>query len=402
VGRHTVTGVLRASGGVGLKHHTTFHRFFRKAIWDPDVLGIFLIRLVLRFIPRQEPIYIPVDDTLGRHTGKCISAAGMHHDPLLSTRTKAVFHFGHVWVVLAMVIRVPRWNKAFALPVMARLYRPEKVCVKEGTPFYKKTDLAVQMIHLLALVCCERQCYVIGDALYANSSVVKSLPPNVHFVGRGRPDAALYAVPKQKRMGRPRVKGERLPSPSERASLARGWRRFVVSIHGKEVSLLVKVFNAIWYKVSGGRCLRFTLVRGWPGHEHDDVLCSTDLTLSAEEMIHIYCLRWNVEVTFQETKGRLGFEDVQNRTKKAVERTAPMALWTYTLTVTWYIQTHLKTNALSLPQFPWYEKTVPSFSDMLASLRREIWRHRVLDLLPLNRRDQKSVDPILDALGYAA
>jgi hypothetical protein len=56
----------------------------------------------------------------------------------------------------------------------------------------------------------------------------------------------------------------------------------------------------------------------------------------------------------------------------------------------------------SLPQFPWYEKTIPSFSDMLAAHRRELWRYRVLDLLPLKRRDQKSLDPLLDALAYAA
>jgi hypothetical protein len=33
VGRHTVTGLLRASGAVGEKHHTSFHRFFRAAAW---------------------------------------------------------------------------------------------------------------------------------------------------------------------------------------------------------------------------------------------------------------------------------------------------------------------------------------------------------------------------------
>src|SRR5262249_10144863 len=74
----------------------------------------------------------------------------------------------------------------------------------------------------------------------------------------------------------------------------------------------------------GGRCLRVVLVRGWPGPDHDDVLFTTDLTLRAGQIIAGYCLRWSLEVTFFETKGKLGFEHTQNRTERAVERTAPM------------------------------------------------------------------------------
>jgi hypothetical protein len=71
--------------------------------------------------------------------------------------------------------------------------------------------------------------------------------------------------------------------------------------------------------------MRLLLVRGWPGHQQDDVLCSTDLQTGAEQMITQYCLRWSLEVTFFEAKGRLGLEQPQNRTEHAVERTAPMA-----------------------------------------------------------------------------
>jgi hypothetical protein len=112
--------------------------------------------------------------------------------------------------------------------------------------------------------------------------------------------------------------------------------------------------------------------------------------------------QWSIEVTFQETKGKLGFEEPQNRTERAVERTAPMALWLYTLTVVWYLQLDKRLNAVRLPSFPWYQKTVPAFSDMLAALRRETWRKRLLDPLSLSRRGQKSVEPLLDAVGYAA
>ncbi len=135
LGRHTVTGVLRAAGAVGVKHHTSFHRFFRAAAWKVDDLGLSLLRLLLPLVPGEGSVVVAVDDTLGRHTGKDISAASMHHDPLLSTRAKPVFHWGHVWVVLAIVIQIPVWKKTFALPVLGRLYRSKKLCAKEKRAF---------------------------------------------------------------------------------------------------------------------------------------------------------------------------------------------------------------------------------------------------------------------------
>jgi hypothetical protein len=131
LGRHTVTGVLLASGAVGQKHHSTFHRFFRTAAWNLESLSLRLIAALMELLPESGPLFVTLDDTLGRHTGKHIRAASMHHDPLLSTRMKPVFHWGHVWVVLALVVKVPAWKKTFALPVLVRLYRSEKLCKKE-------------------------------------------------------------------------------------------------------------------------------------------------------------------------------------------------------------------------------------------------------------------------------
>jgi len=400
LGRHTVTGVLRASGAVGVKHHTSFHRFFRAASWKVDDLALALLRLVLQLVPAEVPIVVPVDDTLGRHTGKNIRAASMHHDPLLSTRTKPVFHWGHVWVVLAIVVQVPIWRKSFALPVLVRLYRSKKLCAREKRPFLKKTELAAQMIALLASAVPDRKCLVVADSAYGNASVIKSLPFNVEFTGRSRLDAALYARPQKRKMGRPRVKGARLASPAARAKSSHGWRRLRLEVYGKKVTVRVKVFDALWYIVGGGRLMRFVLIRGWPGHDNDDVLFSTNVNLDAKAIITDYCLRWSLEVTFEEAKGKLGFEDPQNRTEHAVERTAPMALWLYTLAVIWYLTVGKRTPSARLPADPWYEKKVPAFSDMLAALRRETWRHRLLDPLALTRSAQKSVEPLLRAVGY--
>jgi hypothetical protein len=58
-------------------------------------------------------------------------------------------------------------------------------------------------------------------------------------------------------------------------------------------------------------------------------------SMSAKDMVETYCLRWSLEVTFQETKGHLGLEGPQNRTELAVQRTAPLALCLYSLVILW-------------------------------------------------------------------
>jgi hypothetical protein len=64
-------------------------------------------RLALAWIPAEQPLYILIDDTLARKTGKGISLATMHHDPLLSSARKPFCRFGHVWVVLALWVPLP-------------------------------------------------------------------------------------------------------------------------------------------------------------------------------------------------------------------------------------------------------------------------------------------------------
>ena len=110
VGRHTVTAVALAAGGVGRRygwHISVFHRFFSRARWRLDHVGQLVFRLALRWVPPGEALVVLVDDTLARKHGKAIALGSMHHDPLLSTVRKAFASFGHVWVVLALWVPLP-------------------------------------------------------------------------------------------------------------------------------------------------------------------------------------------------------------------------------------------------------------------------------------------------------
>jgi hypothetical protein len=117
LGRRTITAVALASGTVGRRHISVFHRFFCRARWRLDDLGWVLFRLAVAWIPPEQPLYVLVDDTLTRKRGKGVALAAMHHDPLLSTRRKPFFSVGHVWVVLALWVPLPMGGtRGFAVP----------------------------------------------------------------------------------------------------------------------------------------------------------------------------------------------------------------------------------------------------------------------------------------------
>ena len=405
IGRHTTTHVIEAAGAIGLKHHTSFHRFFRLARWTPDAVGITLLKLLLGLVSPEAPLVLAIDDTLARHTGKRISSAGMHRDPLLSTGAKVFFHFGHVWVVLALVVRVPRWNKSFALPVLVRLYRSKKVCKAMKAAHRKKTELALEIILTLRAAVPGRDLVIVGDNAFANRKIFNALPKETTFVGRGLMNAAVFERPwarKPGERGRARVRGNRLPSPGERADDPNArWKTVKVDVYGRPATVKVILFDALWQKRGKGTFLRFAVIRGWPGHDKDDVLVCTDTTKSAKWIIETYCLRWTLEVTFYWCKGKLGFEEPQNRKERAVLRTAPMALWSYSLVVCWYLMDGQRVRGAAIRALPWYtSKKAPAFSDMLAVLRRETWRRRIFDRAGSKRAIRNAVRPLLDAVGY--
>ena len=102
-----VTEVIFSSGHVGDGHWSRFHRFFSHAAWDIDFFSMHLTKLVVTILTPGATLYWAVDDTLCRKRGLTLYGAGMHYDPLISSRAKSLVSWGHDWVVLMSDRRRP-------------------------------------------------------------------------------------------------------------------------------------------------------------------------------------------------------------------------------------------------------------------------------------------------------
>ena len=127
------------------------------------------------------------------------------------------------------------------------------------------------------------------------------------------------------------------------------------------------------------------------------IFYSTDVTLQPRQILSLFSRRWSIEVTHFDGKQHLGLEDPANRVPKAVKRTAPMAMFLYSLTIVWYAtEGHAD---LQFPDRPWYWwKEAPSFADMLTTLRRKTWEEQ---LSPVSSATPPH-DNSLDLLTYLA
>ena len=380
-----VTEVIFASGKVGEGHWSRFHRFFSHAAWDLDVLSLHLAKLAVTILTPGATRLWAVDDTLCRKRGLTLHGAGMHHDPLISSRAKPLVSWGHDWVVLCLIVAHPFWapTKVFAVPIAMRLYRNRQGVTKgkaktktkaPADPNHRtRPELARELIGLVSTWFPDDEIVVTGDSAYGGRSVLSHLPKNVHLISHVHPKGALYtpAPPRPlKARGAPRKKGKRLPGMAEWAVDATlPWTELEFDQFGLHTTLRVKTQQALYYKSGGSRLLNIVLTRDRDGKRPDQMFYCTKLDWDARQILSAYASRWAIECTFQNCKQLLGLEDPANRLAKAVMRTAPMALVLYTLAIIWF---HRVGHAqVRFPDRPWYScKKEPSFIDILTTLKR--------------------------------
>jgi len=398
--RRTITGILPFAEPKSKRPHDAYHRLFGKSRWLPARLWKLLAQLLIGlFYPfdfaQGRPvgtIWMDLDDTIFHRTGRKIDGAGWWRDPILSTASHVVHCWGLNLVVLSLRVVAPWGGEPLGLPINMRLHR------KNGPGLI---ELAKQMLMEVKSWFPERQFITCADGFYA--TVAGCSLPHTHIISRIRRDAAIYALPKKKRKHRrgpkPR-RGRRLGTPTQIASRVKSWRRVKTVERGKTRYRLVYSKLVIWYKVS--RCpVLLVISRDPAGKEKDDFFFTTDLNLTPAEVIGGFAGRWSIEDTFKNTKQSLGAQQPQTWKGNGPERAAVISLWLYSVVWAWYIRYGYRKSSILI--MPWYcSKTHPSFQDALATLRRLLWRKRIITMFGNHTVPARITEFLMDALASAA
>lgn len=296
--RRTISDMLVAAGIAGIRHHAAYYRLFSSARWSLDQLGLLVFRiLLLPLLDEAQPVKLAMDDVRARKRGQKMFGTGMYYDPLLSTRKKAVVTWGHSWVVLAVVVRLPFCpGRVFSLPILFRLYLNRNAAERARRKYRTQPELAVELLDLLCNAHPQRRFHVFADTTYGGESVLGSLPINCDLTSRLPLNARLYEAPASRKpgqTGRPRKRGAQLPTPAQ--MLAQRARRVTLAIYGRKDRVRLTETVAHWYSVPN-RPLKIVAVEPLIGGRPVQAFYSTRIEQSGEQVLVDYAGRWSIEI----------------------------------------------------------------------------------------------------------
>lgn len=422
-GRRTVSRVLWTLGAAadGAGHPSSFHRFFSHARWSPWPLSKILAGAVLELLPTDAPVLLAVDDTVLGHRGRTVYGKGCHRDPVRSPHDpdRVVHKWGHKWVVLAVLVRLPFADRPWALPVLCALYRVPKVDKELGRRHKTPCDLARGLVSVMLHWFPDRRLVLIGDGAFASHDLAWFCHRRCHrhkdrltLIARGRPDLNLHALPRaadakppcrstlwRRRTGRshPRCrKGKKLPSPADTVAAARSaglapggavLPTATVAWYGRSRREL-EVLSACggWYRGRGDGTGGLVPLRWLYTHDprtgKEDWFFCTDPAYAPPAVIGDFAGRWSLEVTFEEGRAHLGWETTRQRCERSVLRGAPCLIGLFGVVTLIFARLWRARGPGRGPgrgrwncthHTPCYQKPEPTFADALYAVRRILW-----------------------------
>ena len=402
LGRHTLTGMLTASGQQFIDWSAAY-RLFQGERMNTDAL-FSTIRKNLIQVSNSEPIYAHMDDTLLKKTGKKIPGTGWRRDPL-----GPPFHTNFIWGqrFIQLSLSLPENKGACmsrAIPVdlhhCPTVKKPKQSDSKDIWDDYKqkqkKAKLSQKGLDRIITLrerldqdkADKKQLILSVDGSYTNTTVLKGLPERVTLIGRIRKDCSLNKIPAEsiKHVGRNRVYGDELPTPEQiRQSEEYKWQEVQAWATGKMHQFKVKVIKDVRWRKAGNKNLQLVVIRPLSYrlsktsrilYRQPAYLICTDPDLPIEKLLQAYLWRWEIEVNFRDEKTLLGCGQAQVRDHDSIEKLPEFIAAIYAMVHLAAHKVSHKQKKNQLPGAKWYpdkKRRRQTTGDILNLFRSQIW-----------------------------
>jgi hypothetical protein len=326
---------------------SSFTRFLGNNVWAmEEVAETTLCQFfhTLR-IKAHSVLFLVVDDTLAQKTGKKIPGCAWHWD-----HAQKAYVFGHQWVLFALLY------KDFLLPLWTKLYHPKGT--KGCGSFQTKITLAQRMLQALRLpIPCK--VYLLADNWYwAKELALFCRKCGYHMISQLKSSSVLW------------MNGERTKVKTL-TTIASAYREVSLFLYGKNKTLQVARFVGT---IQGLGKVAVVVVK--EKRKKTSYLVSTNLHLSALDIVKYYAKRWKIEQMIKDLKQRLGFGDYQVRNLQAIQRHVALALLSYCILIL-------------LKILQWLKDKNAALSLSIRSLAFHVRRHILLENITVTLKSMK-------------
>lgn len=306
-----VTSILSSLRLEPRLYHTMLH-FFRSTGYNVKSLYDKWIKIAMQngtFIRIGSRIVVLGDHSKVSKEGRRMPDIQILHQESENSG-KSTYIAGHTFGQVSGVITNGKVSRS--LPLMTELQKsPPR---KEGSKKPDGDTLVTQMVtlvHETALsigepVVAALDAYFSSETAWAaaDKTLMKNGEKLVEIVTRAQTNTVAFRipeVPKIKKRGQPRKYGDKIVLYSLFSDMS-PFTQTTMTLYGKKTKVQYLCLDLIWKPVK--RLVRFVLVT--LNHNQHCILMSTSLSLSPEEIIYIYALRFKIETSFDEQKNDIG------------------------------------------------------------------------------------------------
>jgi SRSO17 transposase len=297
----------------------SFTRFLGQNIWALEEVAEIALEQFFHtlHIKTHSVLFLIIDDTIAQKSGKKIPGCAWHRD-----HTQKTFVFGHQWVLSALLF------KDFLLPFWAKLYPPKgtKGCGR----FQTKITIAQKIIQRLRLpLPCKL--YVLADSWYWAKTLANVCRKyGYHMISQLKSTSVLWMNGKKTKV-------------TTLSTLGSAYREVSLFLYSKNKTLKIARFVGV---IQGLGKVAVVVVK--EKRKKTSYLVSTNLHLSALDIIKYYAKRWKIEQMIKDLKQRLGLGDYQVRNLQAIQRHVALSLLSYALLILLKILHWLRDQTVSL------------------------------------------------------
>jgi len=311
--RNDHRGVTSVISSLKLNHklyHTMLH-FFRSTGYKIETLYDKWIKLAIKHSTVKRiagRVVVLGDHSKASKEGRRMPGIRTLHQESENSG-KPAFIEGHNFGQVAAVITNGKISRSIPLITEMQASPPKK----EGTKKPDGDTLVTQMVKLIHKaaksldepVVAALDAYFSSEAAWAAAdlAVTETGKRQIEIVTRAQSNTVAYVIPespKVKKRGQPKKYGDKIVLRNLFSDMSK-FAKAAMTLYGKQTDVYYLCLDLMWKPVK--KPVRFVAVQSDSGR---CVLMSTDLTLSPEDIIAIYALRFKIETSFAEQKNDIG------------------------------------------------------------------------------------------------